>query len=208
MDHHRSYKDTSVVGPWTARGLLGGLLKEWDDVTILQLLFFAGTVADRSEWFARCTMSSILYLGQLQHMIPHTTISVLTEPPSFFNPVYLWCNILCGPASARQLFFFNLFFFGAFSLRGRNREWSGRKWPPSERGTPRGCISPRLTLIHSHNIWMCDDDLYQQICVRPNGVLAQCRKREKSSHRKSLFTSLCAILLMICKDLYLSILTW
>lgn len=25
-------------------------MKEWDDVTILQLLFYAGTAADRSEW--------------------------------------------------------------------------------------------------------------------------------------------------------------
>lgn len=141
------------------------------------------------------------------HDSPHNNLCS-DRTPLFFYPVYLWCNILCGPASVRHLFKKNLFFCDAFSLRGRNREWSGRKWPPSERGIPRGCISPRLTLIHSHNIWMCDDDLYQQICVRPNGVLAQCRKREKSSHRKSLFTSLCAILLTICKDLYLSILTW
>lgn len=53
-------------------------------MTILQLLFFAGTVADRSEWLARCTASFILYLGQLQHTIPPTTISVVTETPSFF----------------------------------------------------------------------------------------------------------------------------
>lgn len=93
----------------------------------------------------------------------------------------------------------NVLFFDAFSLSGRNRDWRQRRFrqemtpPPNERGIPRGCVSSRLTLIHDHNIWMCDDDLHQQICMRPNGVLARSRKREKSSHRKSLLPSLWAI---------------
>lgn len=57
-------------------------MKEWDDVTILLLLFYPGTVADRSEWLARCSVSFILYLGQLQHtFLPHNNLCSKRTPP-------------------------------------------------------------------------------------------------------------------------------
>lgn len=82
-----SLKTQSVIwlDEWTARGLLGGLMKEWDDVTILLLLFYPGTVADRSEWLARCSVSFILYLGQLQHtFLPHNNLCSKRNPPCLF----------------------------------------------------------------------------------------------------------------------------
>lgn len=59
-------------------------MKEWDDVTIRQLLFGAGTAADRPEWLSRRTASFVLYLGQLQQ-------SLLQRNPllSLIPPIYL-----------------------------------------------------------------------------------------------------------------------
>lgn len=73
-------------------------MKEWDDVTILLLLFYPGTVADRSEWLARCSVSFILYLGQLQHtFLPHNNLCSKRNPPCLFflNLVYLFTK--CSP---------------------------------------------------------------------------------------------------------------
>lgn len=76
--------------------------------------------------------------------------------------------------------------------------------PPVSGGHSRGlCSSPAsrsCTAITFECVTMISTSRY---AWGQTGLLAQSAKREKRSHRKSLFASLCAILLTICKDLYL-----
>lgn len=243
-----SLKTQSVIWPveWTARGLLGGLMKEWDDVTILLLLFYPGTVADRSEWLARCSVSFILYLGQLQHTFPpHNNLCSTPLLPFFkkentglfiyqmFSSIFSQTSFCpkCDPAwwftkprSVLMKYSVCASLWQTFTKSecsplmrfGRNRPESQGYWrywremvrqemtPQWEGHSQELDFSPPLTLIRSHNIRMCDDDLHQQICMRPNVVLALCRKCEKHSHRKALFASVRAIWRTRREDLFLS----
>lgn len=210
MDHHRRCKDTSVIWPvdWSARGLLGGRLKEWDDVTILQLLFSAGTVADRSEWSARCAVSFILYLGQLQHIISHT-ISILTEIPphlSFFFKIH---SIYDAIYYLKKIWMF--FFFDAFSLSGRSRDWRQRRFrqemtPPPVRGAFPGVVflpaSHSSTTITFECVMMISTSRYAWgqtgFWLRSGNV--------RKAHTGNLCWRLSGpFLLTICKDFYLLI---
>lgn len=143
---------------------------------------------------------------------PHSVQNVM-QPDGSQNPDLCWWSILCVPACDRHLKNLNVLFWCVFLKWQKQRDrdtdtgekWWGRKWPPNERGIRKGLdFSPPLTLIRSHNIRMCDDDLRQQICMRPNVVLALCRKCEKSSHRKALFASVRAIWQTPREDLYQS----
>lgn len=138
MDHHRRFSDTSVIlpGDWTARGLLGGLLKEWDDVTILQLLFFAGTVADRSEWL--CSLHCKLHFvsgSTPTHDSPHNNIGCNRNPLLFFFKSSLFMMQYFAIFLLKKTL--KKIFFDACSLSGRNWDWRPRQRMVRQEMTPQ-----------------------------------------------------------------------